>query len=124
MNNTLLILKQEYLKRVKKRSFIVLTLLVPFLFAGMFALIIFLSVSNDKEERTIAVYDASALFLGEFENEQYTKFYFIPEQEYLKLKNNLRDSEFYALLHIPANIYSTNMAQLISVKQLPLETLY
>ncbi|NCB07919.1 MAG: hypothetical protein EOM73_07150 [Bacteroidia bacterium] len=69
MNKTLLILQQEYLKRVKKKSFIILTLLVPFLFAGMFALIIFLSVNNDKEERTIAVYDESQLFLGEFKSE-------------------------------------------------------
>ena len=121
MNNTLLILKNEYLKRVKKKSFIILTLLVPFLFAGMFALIIFLSVNNDKKERTIAVFDESALFLGEFEEEGYTKYHFIPNEEYLELKRNLKDSEFYALLHIPGNIYTTNSAQLISEKQLPFE---
>ncbi|QGY45346.1 ABC transporter permease subunit [Maribellus comscasis] len=121
MNKTLLILKQEYLKRVKKKSFIVLTLLVPFLFAGMFALIIFLSINNDKEERTIAVYDESQLFLGELEQQGYTTFHFIPEEEYNELKSNLKESDFYALLYIPANIYSANVAQLLSVKQVPIE---
>lgn len=121
MNKTILILKQEYLKRVKKKSFIILTLLVPFLFAGMFALIIFLSVNNDKEERTIAVYDESTLFLGEFENEGYTLYHFIPRQEYEQLKSNLKGSEFYALLYIPQNIYTNNTAQLISEKQVPME---
>lgn len=121
MNKTLLILKNEYLKRVKKKSFIILTLLVPFLFAGMFALIIILSINNDKEERTIAVFDESALFLGELKDEGYTKYHFIPKEEYETLKNNLKGSEFYALLYIPQNIYSTNTAQLISHKQLPMD---
>lgn len=121
MNKTILILKQEYLKRVKKKSFIILTLLVPLLFVGMFALIIFLSVDNDKQERTIAVYDESALFLGELEQDDYTKFHFIPKEEYTELKSNLKNSEFYALLYIPENIYSAGTAQLISAKQVPIE---
>jgi len=121
MNNTLLILKNEYLKRVKKKSFIILTLLVPFLFAGMFALIIFLSMNNDKKERTIAVFDESSLFLGEFGDDGYTKYHFIPNEKYIELKKGLKESEFYALLYIPQNIYSTNSAQLISEKQLPFE---
>lgn len=86
MNKTLIILKNEYLKRVKKKSFIILTLLVPFLFAGMFALIIFLSINNDKEERKIAVFDESTLFLNQFEQEGMTKYTFIPKEEYEKLK--------------------------------------
>ncbi|MBN2774110.1 MAG: ABC transporter permease [Prolixibacteraceae bacterium] len=121
MNKTLLILKNEYLKRVKKKSFIILTILVPFLFTGMFALIIFLSINNDKEERTIAVYDESGLFLGEFGQEGYTKYHFIPEQEYQTLRSSLKSSEFYALLYIPRNIYESNSAQLLSDKQLPIE---
>ncbi len=121
MNKTFLILKQEYLKRVKKKSFIVLTLLVPFLFAGMFALIIFLTINNDKKERTIAVYDESGLFLGEFKSEAYTKYYFVDRQKYEQLKGGLKNTEYYALLHIPADIYTNNSAQLVSEKQVPME---
>jgi len=121
MNNTLLILKQEYLKRVKKKSFIILTLLVPFLFAGIFALIIYFSIQGDKQERTIAVYDESTLFLGEFEDQGTTKYHFIPKDKYEELKTNLKGSSFYGLLYIPGNIYSSNKAQLITEKQLPIE---
>lgn len=121
MNKTLLILKQEYFKRVKKKSFIILTLLIPFLFAGMFALIIFLSINDDNEERTIAVFDESTLFLGEFENEGNTKYHFIPKEEYQEIKTKLKNTEFYALLYIPGNIYTSNSAQLVSEKQLPFE---
>ena len=121
MNKTLLILTQEYLKRVKKKSFIVLTILVPLLFVGMFALIIVLSVQNDSRERTIAVFDESAFFLGRLEQEGLTRFHFVPQEEFKKLRENLKVSEFYALLYIPAEVYSTNQAQLISEKQLPIE---
>jgi len=121
MNKTFLILKQEYLKRVKKKSFIILTLLVPLLMAGMFALIIFLSASSDKKERTIAVFDESSLFLNELGQEGVTKYKFISKEEYEKLKSSLKGSEFYALLYIPSDIYSNNIAQLISEKQLPFE---
>lgn len=121
MNKTILILTQEYLKRVKKKSFIILTLLVPLLFVGMFALIIFLSVKSDQQERTIAVYDESGLFLGELSQEGYTKFHFIPEEKYQELKTNLKESDFYALLYIPGNIYSTHTSRLISEKQVPVD---
>ena len=121
MNKTILILKQEYLKRVKKKSFIILTLAVPLLFIGMFALIIFLTINNDKQERTIAVYDESGLFTGEWSDEEYTQYHFVPEEKYQELKGNLKESEFYALLYIPEDIYSSNTAQLVSEKQVPIE---
>ncbi|MDD4108723.1 MAG: ABC transporter permease [Prolixibacteraceae bacterium] len=121
MKKTFIILQQEYLKRVRKKSFIILTLLVPLLFAGMFALIIFLTINTDNQVRTIAVFDQSALFLGELEDDTYTKFHFIPEEEYIRSKENLDESNYYALLFIPGNAYSTSNAQLISGKQVPIE---
>ncbi len=121
MNKTLIILTQEYLKRVKKKSFLVLTILVPLLFVAMFAIIILLSVQSDSRERIIAVYDESSIFLGQLDQEGFTRYHFIPESEYNRLKDNLKQSEFYALLYIPPDIYVTNQAQLISEKQLPVE---
>ncbi len=121
MNKSLLILKREYLTRVKKKSFIVITLLVPFLMVAMFALIIWLSASSDKKERSIAVFDESTLFLGQLNQEGYTKYHFVPEEEFQELKENIKESEFYALLYIPGNIYTTSTAQFISNKQIPFE---
>lgn len=121
MNNTFLILKQEYLKRVKKKSFIILTILMPFLIAAVYGLVIYFSVKDDTEKRTIAVYDETSLFMGEFSDEGATSYHFIPKEDYEQLKQNLKGSGYYGLLHIPGNIYSTNQAQLISEKQLPIE---
>jgi ABC-2 type transport system permease protein len=121
MNKTFLILRHEYLKRVKKKSFIILTILVPILFIGMFALIIFLSIQNDNLERTIAVFDESSMFTGQLEQEEFTRYHFVPKEEFENLRVNLKESTFYALLYIPENIYETNQAQLVSEKQLPVE---
>ncbi len=121
MNNTFLILQQEYFKRVKKKSFIILTILMPFLIAAVYGLVIYFSVKDDTEQRTIAVHDETSLFLGEFGDEGATTYHFIPKEEYEKLKQNLKESGYYGLLYIPGNIYSANQAQLISEKQLPIE---
>ena len=121
MNKIIIILKQEYLKRVRKKSFIILTLLIPFIFIGMMALIVFLSLNDDKQERTIAVYDESERFTGEFEQEGYTRYHFIPRQEYESLKQDIGAGGFYALLYIPENIFTENTARLISEKQVPIE---
>ena len=121
MNNTFLILKQEYLKRVKKKSFIILTILTPFLMAGVYGLVIYFSVKGDTEERTIAVYDESTLFLGQFDEQGTTQYTFVPKEKYNELKTNLKGSGYYGLLYIPRDIYTNNHAQLISEKQLPIE---
>ena len=55
MNKSLLILKREYLTRVRKKSFVILTLLVPFLFAAFTILPAWLAMQDDTEERSIAV---------------------------------------------------------------------
>ncbi len=121
MNNTFLILKQEYLKRVKKKSFIVLTILVPFLMAGIYAIMIYFSLKEDTEKRDIAVCDETSLFMGELKSDGPTQYHFVPTEEYQKLKTNLKNSKYYGVLLIPADIYTNNRAQFFSEKQLPFE---
>lgn len=121
MNKALLILQREYLTRVRKKSFIVMTLLVPFLFAAFTILPAWLAMQDDKEERTIGVYDGTGIFLGRLENTEYTKFQFMPEEEYLKVKDDIKNSPYYAVLFIPQNILSANRAQLFSDKQVTID---
>ena len=54
MNKILLIIQREYITRVRKKAFIVMTLLVPALFAGMFAVIAL--VANEKDQTMHIVY--------------------------------------------------------------------
>lgn len=121
MNKTWIILKREYLIRVRKKSFIVTTLVVPLLMAALMVIPMWLAMRDDKQERLIAVYDESALFYDQLGQEGYTKYHFIEEEKYKSLKNNLTDDEFYALLYIPANVYTVNQVELLSKKQLPMD---
>ena len=46
MNKTWLIIKREYLSRVRKKTFILSTILTPLLFAALIAAVVFITVSN------------------------------------------------------------------------------
>jgi len=118
MNKSILILKREYLTRVKKKSFIIMTLLVPLFMAALTVLPTYLAMMDDKEERTIAVYDPTALILNKLESNEFTKFHYIPEQEFQELRKAFKSEKYYALLHIPTNILTTNRAEMISDKQI------
>lgn len=118
MNKSFLILKREYLTRVKKKSFIIMTLLIPLFMAAFTILPAYLASMDDKEQRTIAVYDPTGLILDKLENQGFTKFHYIPEQQYNELRKNFKSGQYYALLYIPENILTTNQAQLISDKQI------
>lgn len=67
MNKILLVIRREYLVRVKKKSFLILTLLTPLIIIGFIAAMAFLAI-NGKEEKTITVVDQSGLFEGHLEN--------------------------------------------------------
>jgi ABC-2 type transport system permease protein len=121
MNKTWIIFKREYLTRVKKKSFLLLTLLTPLLFAGIMFLPAYLANRESQEEHKVAVLDRSALFLGELNDSKSTNFHFIPQEEYNDVKENLKDNEYYALLEIPENIISANRVIVYSYKQINLD---
>ncbi|HIX54051.1 MAG TPA: ABC transporter permease [Candidatus Sphingobacterium stercoripullorum] len=58
MNKTLIIIKREYLSRVKKKSFLLVTFLMPILFIGLYAAIIVLTMKSfENTHATVYVYD-------------------------------------------------------------------
>lgn len=121
MNKSVIILKREYLTRVRKKSFILLTLLVPFLFAAITILPAWLAMQDDTEKRTIAVYDESGIFAGNLENTEYTDFHFVPREEFVGLKSSVAGSPFYALLFLPSDIVETSHAEMYSDRQVAMD---
>lgn len=119
MHKILLIIRREYTTRVQKKSFIVLTLLMPILMAAFMILPGYLMSMDDEKSRTIAVYDGSSVILGRLENTEFTKFKFVPKEEYLKLKDKVQSSEYYALLVVAPNFLTTSTVQVISGSNIP-----
>jgi ABC-2 type transport system permease protein len=100
MNKIFIIIKREYLTRVKKRSFIILTLLIPFLFIG-FAALMGSIASSKSEKKNIAVVDESHMFEGKLKNNENVS-YIIINGNVDSLKRNINKDEYNALLYIPA----------------------
>ena len=60
MSKVALIIKREYLSRVRKKTFILTTILTPLLFIGLIAAVVFITVKNVRNEK-IAVVDSEGL---------------------------------------------------------------
>ncbi len=99
MNKISLIIKREYLTRVRKKSFIVMTILGPILMAALFILPVFLSQMGG-EIKSIQVVDETSLFVDRFENTK--RLTFKPQNVDIEVaKANFTRSGDDALLYIP-----------------------
>lgn len=69
-----LIIKREFIAKVRNKSFIVMTFLSPLLFVGMALLVGFLSTMNKDSVTQIAVHDEAGLLKKEFKSDKFTHY--------------------------------------------------
>lgn len=74
MSKTFLIIQREFLTRVKKKSFIILTVLMPFIFAALVFVPIWLATIEDDEQKAVAVYDVTTRYIGLFKDDASYRF--------------------------------------------------
>lgn len=75
-SNTWVIIQREYLNKVKKKSFLVLTILMPIFFVGIaFAPVLLKDIGH--KEKTIAVVDNSGNYHDSFTNSSYGRFLYL-----------------------------------------------
>lgn len=96
------IIAREFSVRVKKKSFIVITLLTPLLLAGLLVVPALISLySGDRPgQRVIQVADRSGVVLPYLERDSTMRFVAVPEDAVDMLKAGLAASKVYALLEI------------------------
>lgn len=102
MRNLKLIIKREYLARVRNKTFVVMTFLSPLIFAGMIMLIAYLASLNQNEQRVVGVSDDTGLFFEEFKESEEVIFVDLSEVPLEDAKDLVREKEYYGLLHIPS----------------------
>jgi ABC-2 type transport system permease protein len=98
VNKIKLIIIREYLTRVKKKSFIIMTLIGPLLMAGLMLVPIWLA-TKDMDTHRIEVIDETGVFINQFENTSELQF----KNEFIsieKAKANLYEDAYTAILHI------------------------
>lgn len=110
MNKTWLIIKREYLSRVKKKTFILSTILTPLLFVALIVGITYISIEEVDQEK-IAVVDKAGFFQGNLENTKALTFEFPSGVD----TANYDEKGYSAVLLTPTD--SSSQYQLYSKKQ-------
>ena len=143
MNKVWIVIKREYITRVRKRSFVILTLLGPLLLAAIIIAPVYFTSLQEHKVRTIAVIDQTGLYDDTLVNTtlltnlrlknqkvdinkaiyrrlpdtKYIKFEFLPSETPIdSIQKNFSKSGYYALLFIPKNLAASNRIQLYSDK--------
>ena len=74
MNHLPLIIKREYLTKVKNKSFLIMTILSPLIMIALITVVAYLSQLNNNKERTIAILDESGLVKEIFKDTESTTY--------------------------------------------------
>lgn len=102
MNKILLIIQREYLTRVRKKSFWIASIVVPFLLAGVYAIPVYLAL-NSNDTKTVEIVDDSGLFKDKITSEEDITYRFI-NKPFEVAKKGLLKSDADILVNIPKDI--------------------
>ncbi len=100
MNHLPLIIKREYLAKVKNKSFIIMTILSPIIMIVLITVVAYLSQLNNDKVRTISILDDTELLTDVFEDSEQVKYHLIPPMALDDAKSLVMESSGYGLLHI------------------------
>jgi len=122
-NKLFLIIKREFLIRVKKRSFIIMTILTPLLLASMIFISVAISGISSGDIQSIMVVDRSGVAEQYFVSNDKYLFSFDRSANIDELKQNFPASNLYAVVEISPLDANLNAAVTIfSPKQLNMAT--
>jgi ABC-2 type transport system permease protein len=114
MNKIWLIIKREYLTRVRNKTFILSTILLPLFFIGFIFASAYFSIQSEEEQK-VAVVDSNGIFKNSFQNDKYITYEFPADVN----ADNFKEKGYSAFLKIPRNYdLSGDSISLISDKQL------
>ena len=100
MNHLPLIIKREYLTKVRNKSFIIMTFLSPIIFIALIAVVAYLSQLNSDKVRVIVVLDESKLVQDIFSNSENTIYNVLENMSLDDAKTLVKETKGSGLLHI------------------------
>ncbi|MCW3159848.1 ABC transporter permease [Chryseobacterium oryctis] len=121
MNNIFLITKREFLTQVKKKSFIILTLLAPLMIIA-FGSVIGLMFKANESHSIIEVVDKSGLFRGQLKSDDKLNYIFVSAADESSKINNLKDNESLDGILILPELKNQNFDDLQSNSRLVINT--
>lgn len=122
MNKIGLIIKREYMTRVRKRSFLILTFLGPILMAAIYIIPIMLALNSSNENMRIAVVDESHWFEDRFTDNKEHTFVTLPGQPIDSVKELVKTGIFDMAVYVPpTQLNIPSNAVVYSIRQVPME---
>lgn len=105
MSKIALVAGREYFTRVKKKSFLLTTILVPLVIGAFYALIIFISMNDSSEKQKIAVLDEAGLLTpGRDTGSSDIRLTYLTGTTEAEVVNTYRKQGYDAFLYIPATL--------------------
>ncbi|MDA9760174.1 ABC transporter permease [Flavobacteriaceae bacterium] len=101
MNHLPLIIKREYLAKVKNKSFILMTFLSPLFIVALLSLIAYLTSVNNEKVRTISVLDESGILSEAFISSDQILYESLNGMDLEDAKTTSNSNKAYGLLHVP-----------------------
>ena len=98
MNKIGIVIQREYTSRVRKKSFILLTFLMPVLFVALVFVPLFLSNIKDDKVKNIVIYDDTGKYFAVFKDSD--NYHFIKGGNAADMPAQKKDGETYATLLI------------------------
>ena len=124
MNKIGIILSREYLSRVRKKSFLLTTIGVPLFIMAFYAIIIYISVTDNKENQKIAIIDEANLFSEKIDTSDHAiEFYFIKNETETSFIKKYKKEGYQSFLYIPKNVSGNNQYRLHSPSTASLSTI-
>ncbi len=122
MNKISVIIKREYVTRVRKKSFIIMTILAPVLMAAIIIVPTLIMMNQSGDLKKIAVIeDNSDLFKGVVKNTKDAEFVYLENTKVEDLKKTFEKAGYYGILYISPELVNTpNAVYIISKKQPPI----
>lgn len=100
MNKIKYIIQREYLVRIRKKTFWILTLLGPLLYAGIFALPLIVQNSVGQQKQIIYVVDESGLFRDKLASDENIAFIFIDSKNLVRTEEMIQEDKTSHILKI------------------------
>ena len=101
MSKIWIIIQREFMTRVKKKSFILLTILMPFIFAALIMVPLMLATIEGDEQKTVMVVDKTGRYVGSLKSTP--NYAFVPTADN-KDEFYTEDSEVEAVVQITADL--------------------
>ena len=104
MKQLWLIIKREYITKIRNKSFIIMTFISPLIILILGILIGYLTDINNNSQKNIIVFDESFVFFKTFKNTKNINYQYTNQGNIEDIKAQAFQKHIYGVLYIPKNI--------------------